>query len=312
MFKVLVSTDGLPYEKWLEYRRLGIGGSDASIVCGINKYKSPVELWMEKKGLSTSDEAGEPAYWGNRLESLVREEFTLRTGIEVTPVMQILQSETHPYMLANLDGICTHPDYGVCIFEAKTAGAYLSGEWEDKIPDSYMLQLQHYMAVTGYRGAYIAVLIGGNTFKWKFIERDEEMIATLVELEKDFWGCVQSDVPPILDGSDASSAFLNKRFPDSALSSVNLPDAALTLIKQYDDSCMQIAELTEQKQEAENLLKQMIGECEFGSVGDRIVTWKTVTQERLDSKALKSDHPILYQQYVNKSSHRRFSIKQIK
>ena len=41
---------------------------------------------------------------------------------------------------------------------------------EDTIPDEYALQLAHYMAVTGYKGAYIAVLIGGNTFKWKFVE----------------------------------------------------------------------------------------------------------------------------------------------
>jgi len=114
MFKVLTSTINLPCEDWLEYRKLGIGGSDASVVCGINQYKSPVELYMEKMGMSPHQEAGEATYWGNRLENLVKEEFTLRTSIEVTPVNQILQSESHPFMLANLDGICEHPDYGTC------------------------------------------------------------------------------------------------------------------------------------------------------------------------------------------------------
>ena len=78
---VLVSTGNLPYEDWLEYRKAGIGGSDASVVCGVSRYKSPVELWMEKTGQLPSQEAGEAAYWGNLLESLVREEFTKRTGI---------------------------------------------------------------------------------------------------------------------------------------------------------------------------------------------------------------------------------------
>lgn len=63
-------------------------------------------------------------------------------------------------MLANLDGICEVPGVGTCIFEAKTASAYKAGEWEDAIPDEYMLQVQHCMAVTGYQGTYIAVLIG--------------------------------------------------------------------------------------------------------------------------------------------------------
>lgn len=44
--KVLVSTENMSYADWLEYRKQGIGGSDASVVCGINRYKSPVELWM--------------------------------------------------------------------------------------------------------------------------------------------------------------------------------------------------------------------------------------------------------------------------
>ena len=46
--KILVSTENMPYADWLEYRKQGIGGSDASVVCGISRYKSPVELWMEK------------------------------------------------------------------------------------------------------------------------------------------------------------------------------------------------------------------------------------------------------------------------
>ena len=89
-------------------------------------------------------------------------------------------------MLANLDGVCEVPEYGTCIFEAKTASAFKAGEWEDSIPDEYQLQIQHYMVVTGYRAAYIAVLIGGNTFKWKCVERDNELIAMLVQLESDF------------------------------------------------------------------------------------------------------------------------------
>ena len=83
-----------------------------------------------------------------------------------------------------------------CLPYAKTASAYKAGEWDDTIPDEYMLQVQHYMSVTGYVGTYIAVLIGGNTFKWKFIERDEELISMLIELEADFWDYVRLRTPP--------------------------------------------------------------------------------------------------------------------
>lgn len=184
--KILVSTENMSYADWLEYRKLGIGGSDASVVCGISRYKSPVQLWLDKTGQLPAQEVGEAAYWGTQLEALVRAEFTKRTGIEVIHTSQLLQSEEYPFMLANLDGICEVPDYGTCIFEAKTASAYKASEWDDSIPDEYQLQIQHYMAVTGYAGTYIAVLIGGNTFRWKFVERDEELISMLIELETDF------------------------------------------------------------------------------------------------------------------------------
>ena len=308
--KVLVSTENMPYEDWLEYRKQGIGGSDASVVCGINRYKSPVELWMEKTGQLPHQEAGEAAYWGTQLEPFVRAEFTKRTGIEVSRRNELLQSEEHPFMLANLDGICEVPGIGTCIFEAKTASAYKAGEWEDTIPDEYQLQIQHYMAVTGYAGAYIAVLIGGNTFRWKFVERDEELISMLIELETAFWNHVQDLTPPPLDGSDASTRFLSERFPNGKpKSQITLPDAASALLAQYDDACEQLEIVTEQKHKAENLLKEMMGENEVGTAGGRVITWKSVSQERLDSKTLKAEHPTLYKKYANKSSYRRFTIK---
>ena len=310
--KILASTENMPYEDWLEYRKRGIGGSDASVVCGISRYKSPVELWMEKTNQLPAQEAGEAAYWGAQLEALVRAEFTKRTGIEVSTVKQLLQSKEYPFMLANLDGVCEHPDLGPVIFEAKTASAYKAGEWEDTIPDEYALQLQHYMAVTGYRGSYIAVLIGGNTFRWKFVERDEELISMLVELESAFWNHVKDDTPPPLDGSDASAKFLSERFPDSvSKSQITLPDTAADLLAQYDEACEQLETVTEQKLRAENLLKEMLGDNEIGTSGGCIVTWKSVSQERLDSKTLKAEHPALYKQYTNKLSYRRFTIKTV-
>ena len=309
--KIVTSTENLPYEDWLEYRKLGIGGSDASVVCGISRYKSPVELWMEKTDQIPAQEAGEAAYWGTQLESLVRAEFTKRTGLKVELVRQLLQSEEHPFMLANLDGVCEHPDLGPCVFEAKTASAYKAGEWEDSIPAEYMLQVQHYLEVTGYKAAYIAVLIGGNTFRWKLVERDEELIAMLIELESAFWSHVQDLTVPPLDGSSASARFLSERFPSSVpKSEIALPDTAAELLLQYDEACEQLEAVIQQKQQAENRLKQMMGEHEVGTSGNRIITWKNVSQERLDSKTLKAEHPALYQKYANKTSYRRFFIRE--
>ena len=308
---VLKSTVGLSREEWLSYRRLGIGGSDASVVCGINKYKSPIELWMEKIGLAPYQEAGEAAYWGKLLESLVREEFTLQTGIKVIPVNQILQSKEYPFMLANLDGVCRCPEYGKCVFEAKTANAFKADEWEGNlVPREYILQIQHYLFVTGYDGAYIAVLIGGNSFKWKYIPRDEALITMLVRYERDFWMHVQDDVPPPADGSKACVDFLSRRYPVSVpQSKIELPTAAADLIIQYNTVGEQIKQMTEQKQKAGNMLKEMLGENEIGIIGDKSIKWQTVFKKCFDGEAFESEQPELYKKYVRDSSHRRFTVK---
>ena len=170
--------------------------------------------------------------------------------------------------------------------------------------------LLYYMAATGYKGAYIAVLIGGNTFRWKFVERDEELISMLIKLESAFWNHVRDCTPPPLDGSEASAKFLSERFPDSIpKSQIALPDTAVDLLAQYDEACEQLEAITERKQKAENLLKEMLGENEIGTSGERIITWKSVSQEWLDSKTLKAEHSTLYKKYTNKTSYRRFTVK---
>jgi len=308
---VLTSTENLSREEWLKYRNRGIGGSDAAVVCGMNKYKSPIQLWMEKTGQQPSEEAGESAYWGTRLESLVREEFALRTGIKVITVNKILQSKDYPFMLANLDGVCRCPTHGKCIFEAKTANAFKSGEWEgNAVPREYILQIQHYLCVTGYNGAYVAVLIGGNSFQWKFVKRDEELISMLIKYERSFWMHVEDDVPPPPDGSDACAKYLGQRYPKSiSQSKIKLPDIAADLIRQHNEADVQLERFKEQKQKASNLLKQMLGEFEIGVIGDSYIKWLTVSQERFNAKLLEAEQPDIHAKYTVQSSYRRFTIK---
>ena len=132
----------------------------------------------------------------------------------------------------------------------------------------------------------------------------------LIELESAFWNHVQDGTPPPLDGSDASAKFLAQRFPSSTPKShITLPDTAADLLSEYDEACAQLEIVTEKKQKAENLLKEMMGENEVGTAGGRVVTWKSVAQERLDSKTLKAEHPTLCKKYTNTTSFRRFTIK---
>lgn len=310
MANVLVPTKNMSKDEWLQWRRKGIGGSDSAVACGLSRYKSPVELWMDKTSqLEQQDITSEAAHWGTLLEPLIRVEFSQRTNLQIKHQHQILQHPKYSFMLANLDGIVIDPFRGKCVFEAKTTNAFNSADWVDHIPEEYQLQVQHYLAVTNFSGAYVAVLIGGNQFKWHFIEKNEELIELLVELERRFWHHVESRTPPPMDGSEASSELLSRLYPHGNKAKILLPNEALPLITQYEDATQEEKTAEEHKNEAANKLKAFLGENETGTIGDRIVTWKSISSERLNTKLLKDEQPEIYAKYLSPSSYRRFSIK---
>ncbi|WP_312095356.1 YqaJ viral recombinase family nuclease [Aminipila sp.] len=303
--------ENISRDKWLALRRRGIGGSDASVVCGVNKYRSVIELWMDKTGqIDNSNEDTEAAYWGRRLEDIVRNEFSERSGLKVTTVDYMYQHDKYKYMLANLDGEVYDPEYGNCVFEAKTASAFKAAEWNLEIPEEYYLQVQHYMAVTGYKGAYIAALIGGNQFIWKFIPRDEEVIKMLITLEGVFWNYVENEEIPPIDGSKASTELLAKIYPNAVSEKqIELGEEGLIYIKQYLDAAEQEKKIKEIKDYAGNKLKEMLKDSEIGIAGDRKVIWSNIKAIRLNDKALKEKEPEKYNEYTRQIEYRKLAIK---
>lgn len=76
--QIVVKTEGLPREDWLEYRRLGIGGSDAAAVLGISPFQTGRDLYYDKlKIVSANDDDNWVAKKaGTLLEPLVAEIFS--------------------------------------------------------------------------------------------------------------------------------------------------------------------------------------------------------------------------------------------
>lgn len=308
---VLAPTIEMSRREWLKQRRKGIGGSDAAAIVGMNKWKSPVEVYLEKIGEAPEvDEMSEAAYFGILLEDVVAKEFSERTGLRVRRRNAILQHPEHTFMIANVDRLIVGEKTGL---ECKTASEYMKDEWkDDEVPATYLIQCQHYMAVTGYDAWWIAVLIGGNKFVYKKIERDEELIGYLIEEERNFWeNHVEKRIPPAFDGSDASSDLLKALYPEAEPESeIELPDEADKLIEALEQLNSELKEIEKQKKEYENRLKGMLGEFETGVASNHIVTWKNITSSRVDTKKLKKERPDIYEQYLKKSTSRRFNIKE--
>lgn len=312
--EVFASTADMSRDEWLLERRKGIGGSDASVILGLNKWRTAFELWLDKTGqVPVSESASEAAYFGSILEDIVAKEFEVRSGKKVRRKKSMLKHPEHDFILANVDRMIVGEK---AILECKTTSAYNLKEWEDnEIPDSYIVQVQHYLGVLGpeYKKAYFAVLIGGNKFVWKEIERDDELIAMIFQAEVEFWNeKVLGGKAPALDGSSAAEEYLKQRYSAAEGGKVvDLTSANKTRIQQYLQLKEQINELTLQAKELENQIKHEMKEAEYGFIGNYQTSWKSVSTNRIDSKILKEQFPDVYEKVTKEVQYRRFGIKEV-
>lgn len=308
-FKKIFDAKNATREEWLAIRRKGIGGSDMAAVLGVSKYGNALTVWEDKRGEREPVEENEFMYWGNVLEEVVAQEFAKRTGWKVRNNNYTLQSIEYPYLLANIDRDIVGVDAGL---ECKTASAYKEAEWEgDKVPDSYYVQCQHYMAVTGKASWWIACLVGGNRFFYKEIPRDEKLIKTIIEEGKAFWQMVLDGMKPAVDGSEESSNALKRWYPAANDTTIELGESARYYVDAYRKAKEEEAAANARKKEAQNILCAMLGENQSGTIGEYTVNWKNRKgPEKFDKDRLKKDNPKLYMEYVKVGQPTRmFSIK---
>ncbi len=303
----LVPTLGLDKTAWLEYRKLGIGGSDAGAVCGMNPYRTAIEVYQDKTSKEIEEFDNEAMRQGREFEDYVARRFTEATGKKVRRTNAMYYDENHSFMLADVDRMVVGENAGL---ECKTASPYSADKWEDgKIPMHYQLQCYHYMSVCNADAWYIAVLIYGREFKFYRIERDEQIISDLIRIEKDFWeNNVKKGVIPSPDGSKIADSVIAEYYKNSV--PVTIP------LTGFDEKLKRRAELMEvmermdtEKKQIEQELKLYLGEAEVAENSDYRVSWKSFSSNRLDEKRLKEERPEIYEEFKKQTTSRRFMVK---
>lgn len=302
----------MPREEWLRLRKNGIGGSDAGAICGLNPYSSALDVYYNKtsESIEMDNFDNEAMRMGRDLEAYVAERFCEETGFKVRRSNNMYAHKKYPFMIADVDRLIVGQDKVIGL-ECKTASPYSSDKWKDgNIPAHYLAQCYHYMAVLDAECWYLAVVIYGKEFKWIKIERDEEIINNLIQIEKNFWeNNVLAGVLPDPDGSDAANEFINSYFGNSkADSSVPLLGFDEKLERREEINEL-IDRLTVEKQQIEQEVKLYMQDNEFAENEHYKVSWKQSVSNRIDSKRLKAELPDVYQRFCNQVSSRRFLVK---
>ena len=295
------------HEEWLKLRSKYIGGSDAAAVVGLNSYSSPYALWAEKTGRVPGFAGNLACEVGTYLEEFVAQKFAQVTGKKVRKCNQSFLNSQYPFAIANIDREIVGEDAGLEIKTTDTLNMrkFKGGEY----PENYYCQCVHYMAVTGKRRWYLAVLIGNKEFMWFVIERDEAEIAALMTAEAEFWKLVEMDIPPAVDGTAATTRAIGAIYADGNDSVIADLTAYNGDIAKYIELGKQIKELEEQRDEAANRIKEFLGECSGGECTDYKVSWKSQTRRTFDSKKFTQENPdVDLSGYYKESSFRTFKV----
>lgn len=296
------------HEEWLALRHKYIGGSDSAAVVGLNPFSSPLALWAEKTNKVPAFEGNLATEVGTYMEEFVAQKFVQETGKKVRRCNMSIINDEYPWAIANIDREIVGEDAGL---EIKTTSElnmrkFKGGEY----PANYYVQCMHYLAVTGKKKWYLAVLIGNREFLWFVIERDEKEIETLMRQERLFYEFIQSNKEPPADGLKATAETLKSMYPDSDGNTINL-STQTDSVRRYLALDAQIKELEALRDVQANNIKQYMGNAERAADARYIVSWKTSERKAFDYKKLLQDHPELnIDRYYKTSSQRRFTIKE--
>jgi putative phage-type endonuclease len=329
----------MPRDRWLECRMHGpdgdieytVGGSDVSVVFGCSPWKSPLELWREKKGLMKpdDDENADQKEMGHLLEPIVAYWYGRKTGNPVIEDTGLYQHADYPYALANVDYATVDKATGMKGgIECKFTTYRKAGDWsDDALPYYYELQGRFYMAVREWDFVDVACMWGNNPeddLAIRRVHRDLEIEAMMFERLDEFIYGLRMSIPPTMAGinPDVAMKALAKIY---SASKAGLP--TIEFGKKSEYALRRIAELQKEKYESDRRTRELEKEVTALSVkiaeamgihehgvletpdGKLLVEYITKSARRVDSSLLKKDYPDVYDAVAKTTNSRKLKVE---
>jgi putative phage-type endonuclease len=244
------------HSAWLDERNTGIGASEAAAASGLDPYRSPLDLYLQKLGLKDRVRATIPMRVGNALEGLMAELYREETGREVESRQVFYRDHDRPHVFATVDGIA-----GGRVVEFKTTTSRNKdvGNEGDELPFGWLLQVQQQMHVTGCTQADIAVLVDGRDFKLFHQERNDTLLAGLLPTLDSFWGFVQERTPPPVHEDYPSDAELLAYLPFEGADAIRFGPDEQSIADADDEARLRIKDLQRVRDDCRSALMSSLG-----------------------------------------------------
>lgn len=290
---------GSPEEikRFHEERASGLGATDAAAVLGVSPFSTAFQVWQEKTGRIVPEDISEvPAVkWGTLLESVVAAEFFREAGRTHVAGRRFRRHPDYPFLVCHLDRLQEDPEGkkpGRGILEVKTTNAFLADAWEEEIPLHYQIQIQHQFAVTGAKWGSVAVLIGGQDFRWMDVEPNPRFIANLESRLTEFWErYVLGDVAPELTAADLDA--VRRQFSNPEEREIAFPREASAWDERLEEIKRMVKELEAEKDLLSARIIASLGGAQVGKLpGGGRYTYRKQTRETFKATAeVKAAHP---------------------
>lgn len=264
-----------------------ITGTRIAKILGVSPWGGPMDAFMECMEMAEPVAENEAMEWGKRLEPIVAQAYTDKTGYKLTQGTY-MESSRWPFMGGTPDFIVDDD----LILEVKTTGLRNAADWgeagTDKLPDYYLTQVAWYMALCNVNKAHVAVLIGGQEFRIYSVMRDVAVESVLLEAAERFWNHhLLTGNPPPIDGTPAYTNYLRTKFKSGTEALLESDDEFTRLAAELHDAESRIQEAEARKTLAIQQLMSKIGlskgvRGEFGKIqwvrpkGSTRIDWQGV------------------------------------
>lgn len=298
------------HQAWLKAREEGIGASEVSAVVGLNPWKTPFALYLEKTHQVPPTEENDSMRRGHYLEQAVVDWWEHETGEQVIKSSAadiIYVHPDFPYMRVTPDRIVKGRKK---ILEVKSTSGFMG----DTIPDYYLCQVMYQMYVTGIHSAELIYIQGDLTFGRFFVEYDAEFAEFLASKVTEFWNenVLKGIEPEVIAASDVV-AKVRKSTPEKT---IEADDTAKYQIDLLREKKAQYAALENEINIITDALKTLMVDSEaiVDESGNVLVTWKSGKDKvAFDSKLFIAENPDLYARYCKPvPGNRSFLIKKAK
>lgn len=286
-------------EQQKERRKNYIGASDVAALFGLDPFRTPYDVYLEKTDKLERDRATTAALErGTFLESAILNWFVHTTGLAITRNQFRSAKPTGIPLGSNCDAIVNDNNNPV---EAKSQGAYATEVWgdpgTDELPDRVILQAHAQMICTATAFCYVPVYLPYRDFQLFQVELRKEISVSIIERVCSFWDDnVQKDIPP--EGLPSLSVIKRvKRTPNK------VTEIDLVLVEAYEELRQAYGEAGARKEQAQAAILAALGDAEAATAGNRNLTYYKQTVRRIDSTRLNKEKPEIAAEYLKESIH---------